>query len=264
MLNKRFSIDESPDIVVNLTFNTTVLSDGSGAEERNSNWQSPLLNFDLQKVILHKPQLDEIIQFFQDVRGSAVAFRYRDWSDYLLTHRANTTKYGSTVQGLLFPPADGVRTEFGLVKRYIVPSCVHYRAIAFPDPDTVAIYDDEFQPFPDTDWVFTDGKFIFTIPPPRGGLFCEGEFDVPVVFASDENQYRIKSTKNGNTYSIEGLQLNEVRIDPFALLRDEPGEIDTVFALSGHFNSLVGLREQTKIITLASGFVPCGMMNWSI
>lgn len=265
----KFSIDESPDIVVNLTFSTTVLTDGSGAEERNSNWQSPLLNFDLQKVILHKPQLDEIIQFFREARGAAISFRYRDWSDYLVTAQPRTTKYGSTTQGLLLPNADGVRNEFELVKRYIVPSCTHLRAIAFADPATVTLYDANFNPFPDTDWIFADGKFVFTTPPPAGQLFCEGEFDVPVVFASDENQYRIKSTKGGNTYSIEGLQLNEVRgqgsgargssfltsdLTPLTSLKDDLGEIDTVFALSGHFNSLVGLREQTEIITLASGF----------
>lgn len=261
MLSK-FSIDESPDIVVNLTFSTTVLTDGSGAEERNSNWQSPLLNFDLQKVILHRPQLDEIIQFFREARGAAISFKYRDWSDYLVTAQPRTTRYGSTTQGLLLPNADGVRNEFELVKRYIVPSCTHLRAIAFADPDTVTLYDANFNPFPDTDWIFADGKFVFTTPPPAGQLFCEGEFDVPVVFASDENQYRIKSTKAGNTYSIEGLQLNEVRgssfltsdLTPLTSLKDDLGEIDAVFALSGHFNSLVGLREQTEIITLASGF----------
>ncbi len=255
MLDKRFNIDESPNIVVNLTFSTTVLADGSGGEERNSNWQSPLLNFDLQKVILHKPQLDEIIQFLQATRGAALSFRYRDWSDYLVTAQARDTRYGSTTEGLLLPNADGVRTEFELVKRYTVPSCTHYRAIALPDPETVTLYNANFNPFADTDWIFADGKFIFTNPPPAGQLFCEGEFDLPVVFASDENQYRIKSAKGGNTYSIEGLQLNEVRIQNSEFRNeDELAEIDIAFALSGHFNSLVGLREQTQIITLASGF----------
>ena len=254
MLDKRLDIKESQGTVVNMTFNTTVLTDGGGGEERNINWQSPLLSYDLQKLLLRRNQLDEIITFFQEVRGAATAFRYRDWSDYLVTAQPCITKYGSTTQGVLFPPADGIRTEFGLVKRYIIPRCTHYRAIALPDIDTVTIYDSSYNAFPDSDWIFTDGKFVFSTPPNTGQLFVEAEFDVPVVFATDDYQFKVVSAKSGDGYRIENLKLNEIRIEPYALLNDEGEEIDQPFALCGHFNSIVGINEQTEIITLSSGF----------
>lgn len=254
MLNRRFPISESQDIVVNLTFSTTVLTDGSGGEERNINWQSPLLSYDLQQMLVRKKQLDDIINFFKEARGAATAFRYRDWSDYLITPQPKVTKYGSFCVGFLFPPADGIRTEFGLVKQYIVPNCTHLRGILLPDPDTVTIYDEQLNPIPSTEWVFNAGKFIFTTSPAKGQLFVDAEFDVPVTFGGDEFQHRIKATKDGNAYSIKGLQLEEKRSYPFTLLYDELDEIESPFALANYFNAISGLREQTEIIDLISGF----------
>ena len=253
MLDKRFPITESQDIVVNLTFSTTVLTDGSGGEERNINWQSPLLSYDLQQVLIRKTQLDEIVNFFKEARGAATAFRYRDWSDYRVTPEPTANKYGSSTIGILFPHPDGERTEFGLVKRYTLENCSHFRGILLPDPDTIKIYDIDLNPIPDTDWIYDTGKFIFTTPP-SGYLTVEGQFDVPVVFGNDELQYRTKATKDGNAYSIEGLQLEEIREYPFTLLYDEIEDLQNPFALANYFDAIAGLREQTEIIDLVSGF----------
>lgn len=254
MLDRRFPISESQDIVVNLTFSTTVLTDGSGGEERNINWQSPILSYDLQQVLIRRQQLNEIIEFFKEARGAATAFRYRDWSDYRVTPQPKNTRYGSYTIGLLFPNADGVRSEFGLVKKYVVPNSVHLRGILLPDPDTVIIYDANLNPIPYTDWIFDLGKFVFSQPPPPGEMYVEAKFDVPVNFGSDEFDYRIKSTIEGNAFSIEGLQLEEKRKYPFTLLYDELDEIKAPFALANYFDSIAGVREQTEIIDLISGF----------
>lgn len=251
--SSKLEIQESPGILVSITFDTTVLTDGSGGEERNINWQSPLLSFDFQKSFLRRNQLDEIIAFFQEVRGAASPFRYRDWSDFNATAQPRSTRYGSITQGVLFPTPDGIRTEFGLVKRYQVQSCLHYRGIVFPDPNTLTIYDTDFNLVESENWIFADGKIIFTMPP-TGELLWHGDFDVPVVFSSDLYEYKTVATKSGNAYQIEGLQLQEVRIEPYALLKDEGDAIDSPFALCGHFNSISSLEEQTEVISLTSGF----------
>ena len=54
-----------------LEFNTSVITTKNGSEQRNINWNSNKMKFNIINGIKTKAELDEIIAFFRNVRGKA-------------------------------------------------------------------------------------------------------------------------------------------------------------------------------------------------
>ena len=53
-----------------------------GHEQRNANWASPRIRFNVVPGVKNQAQLYELMSFFRLCQGKAFGFRFKDWSDY--------------------------------------------------------------------------------------------------------------------------------------------------------------------------------------
>ena len=76
------------------TFNTTVHTLASGREQRNQNWSHPQGKWDVsygirnmysQDSVNADRALETVMHFFYLMKGKANSFRFRDWSDYIVS-----------------------------------------------------------------------------------------------------------------------------------------------------------------------------------
>ena len=85
---------ESPRFPENLSygamcgpeFQTEVIVVNSGFESRNINWQQARARYDVGHRGRTRAETDALIAFFRAVKGKAHGFRFRDWTDYQVTH----------------------------------------------------------------------------------------------------------------------------------------------------------------------------------
>lgn len=67
-------------------FQTDVIVVNSGYESRNANWASARAKFDVGHRGRTKVETDTLVAFFRAVKGRAHGFRFKDWTDYQVTH----------------------------------------------------------------------------------------------------------------------------------------------------------------------------------
>lgn len=78
-------------------FNTGVLEASDGSEQRNPNWARARGRWDIAYGIRDKVDLREVKAFHLVRHGRAYGFRFRDWSDYIMTRQTIAVGDGSTV-----------------------------------------------------------------------------------------------------------------------------------------------------------------------
>lgn len=79
-------------------WNTRVLRLKSGYEQRNQQWEDTLHRGDVAYGVRSRADMDTLAAFFQEVRGRAYAFRFKDWRDYAVTDEALSPDGSPTVQ----------------------------------------------------------------------------------------------------------------------------------------------------------------------
>lgn len=173
-------------------FQTSVVTLGRGAEQRNVDWLQQRLKFDISYGIQYKENVDAVIAFFYARLGRARGFRFKDWSDY----QADNQQIGT---------GDGVKTKFQLVKRYT--SLVTYvRKILCPVAGTIAVTVNG-SPVTFTPDLAT-GEVTLASPPAAAAVVrATFEFDVPVRFDSDELSLSIALF---NASAVESIDLVEL------------------------------------------------------
>jgi uncharacterized protein (TIGR02217 family) len=67
-------------------FQTDVIIVNSGYESRNSNWETARAKFDVGHRGRTKAETDTLVAFFRSMKGRAHGFRFKDWTDYQVTH----------------------------------------------------------------------------------------------------------------------------------------------------------------------------------
>lgn len=171
VVEKLLPVDVAPGQAGGPGFMTQVKKLRGGAEFRNRLWTDPLRSYSTRYN--HKEQswlVDELHSFVYEVGGSHLAFRARDWSDYLAEDEQVAV-------------ADGETWWFRLYRRY----GAYERRIIKPRPATVTVYVDGYEV--DRNAYVVDGvngTIIFGHPPPEGSLITwSGEFHVPVRFEDD-------------------------------------------------------------------------------
>lgn len=87
-------------------FNTGVLEASDGSEQRNVNWARARGRWDIAYGIRDKADLIAVKAFHVVRHGKAYGFRFRDWSDYVMTRQ--TIAVG-----------DGVATLYPVFKEYV-------------------------------------------------------------------------------------------------------------------------------------------------
>ena len=191
---------------------TSVTRYGSGQEQRNVDWEYPLLTANLPFTDI-LADIETIRDYFNAAQGRAHGFRVKDPSDYKSCDVADTIS--STDQ--LLGAGDGTTVEFQLRKRYDFGLQTAYRQIKKPVAGTVVVAVIEAGS-PSTardpgDWSVdtTTGVITFGSPPPASGteIYAGFEFDTPMRFDTDELPIRFVSP---NVLAIADLPLLELRL----------------------------------------------------
>jgi len=174
-------------------FNTNIVTMKNGSEQRNINWNSCRLKYNVLNGIKTKVELMELISFFRARKGMAIGFRFKDWSDYSATSQILGTGDDST-------------TEFQLIKTYI-SGTAYSRTITKPVSGSLSIYIDNIET---TDYIInsTTGIITFnTAPLNTQEIKADFEFDVPVRFNNDNLEISMDSLNSGKVKEIELIEL---------------------------------------------------------
>lgn len=177
-------------------FNTDVATVTSGEESRNANWLDSKGVWEIGGDLYTKAETDSLIAFFRERKGRAGGFRFKDWSDFLVT-----SAQGGFITNPSFPNA------LQMVKIYTVGSNTTQRLITKPVPGTVTVYLNGMQVTPDVN--YTNGLVSVT----GAGYTWKGEFDVPVRFSADTFSSTFEGYRDSDGESllgITGLSVTEI------------------------------------------------------
>ena len=173
-----------------LEFNTTIIKAKNGYEQRNINWNSNKMKFNIINGIKTKTELDELITFFRNVKGAGYGFRFKDFTDY----QAENQYIGV---------GNGEIKEFQLIKAYRVSdNIVYYRKITKPVISTVRVFINDIES-KDFNIDLTTGLITLnTAPEIDSTIKANFEFDVPVRFENDIMEITMNSINSGNVKEI--------------------------------------------------------------
>lgn len=185
---------------------TTVQTTDNGSEYRIQNWSQPRHRYDIGERTVTQAQLDAIKDLFWLVRGRALGFRFRDWSDYRI---APADQYTRGALGV----GDGVTTTFACRKKYGTSS---YRAIVKLSLTTAPIF--YVNGVVETHVTYSTTTGVVTFQPghvPGVGALIgwSGEFDVPVRFDAPQIRARFEaldSQSHTTLFHLFSLPLIEV------------------------------------------------------
>lgn len=173
-----------------LEFNTTIIKAKNGYEQRNINWNSNKMKFNIINGIKTKAELDELITFFRNVKGAGYGFRFKDWTDYQAENQYIGVGNGET-------------KEFQLIKAYRVSdNIIYYRKITKPVISSVEVFINNIEST-DFNIDLTTGLITLnTVPEVNTSIKANFEFDVPVRFENDIMEITMNSINSGNVKEI--------------------------------------------------------------
>ncbi len=182
------------------TFMTKVFTASSGFEQRNVLWDEARAKYNVTQGIREKEEMDVVLAFFYAVRGKATGFRYKDWSDYLLTNEP-------------IGVGTGTLTTFQLKKNYSAGVTSYSRNIYKPVSGTVVLTVNGNSKTEGADYTvnYTTGIITLTIAPPTTHIVrVTCEFDVPVRFDVDEININLDDWQTESWSSINLIELKTV------------------------------------------------------
>lgn len=152
-------------------FSTSVVESQSGDEARNGRRMLPLGRYDAAVGVRTQEMADAVRDVFMVARGKLNTFRFKDWQDYRLTDGVIGT-------------ADGIITNFQLVKVYEVGAHALTRPIILPRSGTLTV---KRNGSPIAGWTcnYNTGLVSFASPPAAGVISATCEFDVLARFDVD-------------------------------------------------------------------------------
>jgi len=187
---------------------TQVVALASGYEERNRQWANSRRRYDAGTGVKDADALHAVIDFFEERRGRAYGFRFKDWSDFKscppLTDPAATDQDIGT--------GDGATTVFQLAKTYGGGYLPWTRTIVKPVAGTVLVAVDGVALDPGSDFTVdaTTGEVTVTSPPGNGLAVTAGfAFDVPVRFDTDVISADMASFRHG---AVPHVPVVEIRV----------------------------------------------------
>lgn len=182
-------------------FSTDVIEIDSGAERRNINWSDARGRWNIVQNTLNKSETEQMVAFFRSVKGRAIGFRFKDWTDY-------------EAENQLIGVGDGVEDTFQLKKIYETLLASSERIITKPVQGTVLIYVNSVLQTETTDYTidYATGEVVFevgSVPADTHEVRADFEFDIPVRFDTD----RIVASHDAyNDINISDLPIIELRV----------------------------------------------------
>jgi len=173
-------------------FQTTVVTLGRGAEQRNADWAQQRMKYDVSYGIQSEEDYHEVRDFFMARLGRARGFLFKDWSDYYAENQQIAT-------------GDGVAEDFQLVRRY-TSGVTYERKIIAPVTGTVQMFLDGVPTSATVN--YSTGMVSFSTAPADGVVIAASfEFDVPVRFNTDEFPIELYIFNAAAIGSIEIVEL---------------------------------------------------------
>ena len=144
-------------------FNTAILTQSDGQEQRRALWSQPLIVAQIGDRRVKESKLLDLIAFHNVVKGAFDGFRLRDWSDYKATWQ-----YVGTGNGTL--------QSWQLVKRYNISTAIVTRPITKPILQGFQLFVDGLPAPPNWNLDTTTGILYTEL---TGVLTATFEFDIP-------------------------------------------------------------------------------------
>jgi len=194
----------------------------SGHEENNQRWTHARRSWAAGLAIRSHRDLAEVVALFEEVRGRANSFRFRDWLDWRSVQApepiAPTDQpLGALIDGSTEYEAatgDGVTLSFQVVKRYGVVN-PYLRPIALPHAASLRVAIDGVEQA--SGWTLspTGGVVTFDTAPAAGATLTAGfTFDVPVRFSQSSLSVEwAYFNDNGGSGAAPDITLIEKRLD---------------------------------------------------
>lgn len=177
-------------------FRTRIVSLKSGQERRNVEWSMPLGRYSVLFQALNPEDHAAVRAAHMASMGSAIPFRFKDWTDY-------------TAEDQAIGVATGSPQELQLVKSYTFGSLTLSRIISKPIADTVELFADGVSIGVSVDDETGIVSFIATV---GSEITWSGEFDVPVRFESDRLDFDPAAKSAGNFLLTGDVDITEVRL----------------------------------------------------
>ncbi len=199
-----FPLSMGREAVVSPGFSTAVVTTASGHEQRNADWASARMRYDVGPGVRSEADVATLIAFFRARRGAAKAFRFRDPTDCSSNGMAGTPGALDVLLGV----GDGVRTGFDLFKVYGVGADAEVRPVTRPVPASVLVSVGGVAVA--SGWTLVGGRVVFVVAPGVGADVRAGFlFDVPVRFASDVLEVSVATWAAGEVVSVGLVEVRE-------------------------------------------------------
>ena len=190
--------------IVSPGFSTAVVTTASGHEQRNVDWDSARMSFDVGPGVRSEADALALIAFFRARRGRAKGFRFRDPTDFSSAGMTGTPGALDQLLGV----GDGVRTGFDLVKRYGAGADAEVRGVTRPVAPSVLV--SVAGAAVATGWTLDGGRVVFAVAPAAGAEVRAGFlFDVPVRFAEDVIEVAVGTWRAGDIVSVGLVEVRE-------------------------------------------------------
>lgn len=183
----------------------------SGHEETNQRWVHARRSWNAGLGLRSGDDLAKIVTLFEEVRGRANSFRFRDWLDW---RTSAGEKAAITPNDQPLGTGDGSQTDFQLIKRYGTVN-PYFRPIALPHVSTLRIAVDGVEQLAGWSVSPTGGTVTFDTAPAASASVTAGfTFDVPVRFAQSSLSVEWAYFKEGGgTGLAPDITLIEKRLD---------------------------------------------------
>lgn len=180
-----------------INFNTDIISNKNGREQRVLNRKTSRNTYILDSNMLSNEDIEQIVKIFRIVSGRFGSFRFKDWTDYKTINQE-------------IDITDGIKKEFQLIKTYCIPENTdlkYIRKITKPVLNSVSIKIDN-QKIEDFIVDYNTGIITFKNIPDSGKIISSSfEFDIPVRFDSDILKIKQSNTKNGEIDTIKLIEI---------------------------------------------------------
>lgn len=202
-----------------------VVTLASGHEETNQRWLHARRSWAAGLGIRSGDDLARVVAIFEEARGRANSFRFRDWLDWRSAPSPAAISPTDQPLGTLIPGAtdyqvaigDGITAAFQVVKRYgaVLP---YLRPIALPRPTSLRVGVNGTEVAGGWTLSAIGGLITFDTPPPIGAALTAGfTFDVPVRFSDSTLSVEwAYFNEAGGSGSAPDITLTEKRLDPLA------------------------------------------------
>lgn len=196
-----FPIELGANAAVEPCFATTISTSPGGFESRNIEWQQARLRFDVGPGLRSVDDVQALLHFYRSMRGNALAFRFRDSTDYSSSGMTGAPSATDQMLGT----GDGLRRRFELVKSY---GDGEVRRITRPVASSLQVALGEQAA---NEWQLADGGVIeFATAPVAGTAVRAGFlFDVPVRFEEPTLRVSRKTHLAGQLVSVPLIEVRE-------------------------------------------------------